>query len=108
MSTLNFVRWNMEWMNDLFGPNDQPAAFRPDNEISAHDKSSTIRQRRDDLSGALNELAPDIVVVVEGPNRTDELQLFFDQDMQGEWKTQVQPSKGQSQCIGIAVRIDQN
>ena len=30
MSTLKFVLWNMEWMNDLFGPNDQPAAFRPD------------------------------------------------------------------------------
>lgn len=108
MSTLKFVLWNMEWMNDLFGPNDQPAAFRPDNEKPAHHKSATIRKRRDDLSGVLNELAPDVVVVVEGPNRTEELQLFFDEDVQGEWITQVQPSKGQSQNLGVAVRIDQN
>jgi endonuclease/exonuclease/phosphatase family metal-dependent hydrolase len=107
MSTLKFVLWNMEWMNDLFGPNDQPAAFRPDDARPAHHKSATVRQRRDDLSGVLNELAPDVVVVVEGPNRTEELQLFFDEDVQGEWKTQVQPSKGQSQNLGIAVRIDQ-
>jgi endonuclease/exonuclease/phosphatase family metal-dependent hydrolase len=108
MSTLKFVLWNMEWMNDLFGPNDQPAAFRPDEEHPFHHPGATVRQRRDDLSGVLDELAPDIVVVVEGPNRTEELQLFFDQDVQGEWKTQVQPSKGQSQDIGVAVRVDQN
>jgi len=107
MSALEIVLWNMEWMNDLFGPNDQPAAFRPDNERPFHSPGSTIRQRRDDLSGVLNELAPDVVLVVEGPNRTEELQLFFDQDVQGQWKTQVQPSKGQSQNLGVAVRIDQ-
>lgn len=108
MSTLKFVLWNMEWMNDLFGPNDGPAVFRPDNERPFHTPEATVRQRRDDLSGVLDELAPDLVVVVEGPNRTEELQLFFDQDVQGEWKTQVQPSKGQSQNIGVAVRIDRN
>lgn len=108
MSTVKFVLWNMEWMNDLFVPNDQPVAFRPDDERPSHHADATIRQRRNDLSGVLNELAPDIVVVVEGPNRTEELQLFFDEDVQGDWKTQVQPSKGQSQNLGVAVRVDQN
>ncbi|MEA4906894.1 MAG: hypothetical protein VB089_04700 [Anaerolineaceae bacterium] len=106
MPELKMVLWNMEWMNDLFGPNDQPAAFKPDDDHPAHDSGATIRQRRDDLSGVLNELAPDLVVVVEGPNRTSELQLFFDQDVQGTWKVEVQPSKGQSQNIALAVRTD--
>ena len=107
MSDLTLAVWNMEWMNDLFGPNTEPPAFRADDHAPTHHKSSTVRQRRDDLSGVLDELAPDIVVVVEGPNRTGELELFFDQDVDGDWAVEVQPSKGQSQCVGIAVRVDQ-
>jgi hypothetical protein len=56
----------------------------------------------------LDELAPDVVAVVEGPNRAGELQLFFDQDVQGDWQIQAQHSKGQSQNIGIAVRVNQD
>ncbi len=107
MASLRMVLWNMEWMNDLFGPNDQPPAFKPDNAEPAHHRSATVRKRRDDLAGVLKELQPDIVVVVEGPNRAGELQLFFDQDMPGIWKAGVQHSKGQSQNVGIAVRVDE-
>lgn len=107
MAELKFVVWNMEWMNDLFGPNDLPPAFKADNETPFHTPGSTVRQRRDDLSGILNELSPDLVVVVEGPNRTGELELVFDQDVDGDWAVAVQYSKGQSQNVGLAVRVDQ-
>ncbi len=107
MSGLKLVVWNMEWMNDLYGPNNLPAAFKADDEIPYHAQGCTVRQRRDDLSGVLNELAPDIVVCVEGPNRASELQLFYDKDVEGDWVVQTQYSKGRSQIIGIAVRIDQ-
>ena len=107
MSDLKLVVWNVEWMNDLYGPNDEPPAFKADDAVPFHTSGATVRQRRDHLSGVLNELTPDIVVVVEGPNRDGESQLFFDQDVQGDWKVKVQYSKGQSQNIGIAVRVDQ-
>lgn len=107
MADLKLVVWNMEWMNDLFGPNDGPPAFRDDGEEPLHSPGSTVRQRRDDLSGVLNELAPDIVVAVEGPNRTGELQLFFDEDVDGDWQAHTQHSKGQSQNVGVAVKMDQ-
>lgn len=107
MPSFKLVLWNVEWMNDLFGPDDQPPAFRADGEEPLHNKGTTVRERRDDLSGVLNELAPDVVVVVEGPNRTGELQLFFDEDVEGEWKAEAQVSKGQSQDVGVAVRTDQ-
>jgi hypothetical protein len=107
MAGLKLLLWNMEWMNDLFGPNDQPPAFKPDGAKPTHHPQATVLQRRQHLSGVLNELTPDIVVVVEGPNRTGELQLFFDEDVEGTWKTEVQYSKGQSQNIGIGVRLDQ-
>jgi endonuclease/exonuclease/phosphatase family metal-dependent hydrolase len=35
------------------------------------------------------------------------LELFFDQDVDGDWAVTVQYSKGQSQNIGLAVRVDQ-
>ena len=108
VTELSFLLWNMEWMNDLFVSNDEPPGFRPDDDEPAHHRGATVRERRDHLSGALNELVADVVVVVEGPNRAEELQLFFDEDVQGNWETWVQPSKGSAQCVGVAVRTDHN
>ncbi len=106
---LKFVVWNTSWMNDLFtspaNPN-APAHFRADADHPQHSPKTTVRKRRDDLAGVLRELSPDVVVVVEGPNRMQELQLFFDQDMGGGWAVHVQPTKGQSQCVGVALRKD--
>ena len=107
MSPIKLAVWNMEWMNDLFVANDQSPAFKPDDAVPAHSPGATVKQRRDDLSGVLKELQVDIVMLVEGPNRSEELQLFFDNDMPGTWQTWVQPTKGQSQLVGIAVRTDE-
>jgi endonuclease/exonuclease/phosphatase family metal-dependent hydrolase len=109
LTDTRLLLWNMEWMNDLFvsGEEDDPAQFRPDEEEPTHHKDATVRQRRDHLSGVLDELAADVVIVVEGPNRAGELQLFFDADVEGDWRTWVQPSKGSLQCIGVAARVDQ-
>jgi hypothetical protein len=90
LPSLNLVLWNMEWMNDLFVSNEEPPAFRPDDAVPAHHSGATVRERRDHLSGALDELSPDIVVIVEG-----------------EWRTGVQVTKGMSQCVGVAARVDQ-
>jgi len=108
MSEIKLVVWNMEWMNDLFGSNDLPPAFKADQDTPFHTPGSTVKERRMDLAGILNEIAADLVVVVEGPNRTGELELFFTHDVEGDWEVQVQYSKGQSQNVGIAVRVDQN
>jgi endonuclease/exonuclease/phosphatase family metal-dependent hydrolase len=106
MPNLKMLEWNMEWMNDLFVSGNQEAQFRPDNEKPQHGGDTTIRERRDHLSGVINELAPDFVVVVEGPSLRDELQLFFSQDVAGTWEVVLQTSPGQSQNIGLAVRTD--
>ena len=92
-------------MNDLFVADSGPAAFRPDGAQSEH-TGATIRQRRNDLAGVINDMAPDIMVLVEGPSRGEELQMFFDADVQGTWQTVLQPSKGGTQNIGLAVRTD--
>jgi endonuclease/exonuclease/phosphatase family metal-dependent hydrolase len=103
MATLKLLIWNMEWMNDLF---DEKGHFHPDKHKPAHAQSTTVRTRRNHLSGVINDLQPDIVVVVEGPNRESELKLFFDLDVTGTWDVKLQPSPGSSQCIGCAIRTD--
>jgi hypothetical protein len=109
MADMKIVVWNVEWMSDLFVPASQPPAFRPDDEKPTHSPGATIRKRRDDLAGVLRELAPDLAVLVEGPGRNEDLQLFFDQDLnEHTWKTHVQVSHaaGQPQNISLAVRTD--
>lgn len=107
MATIRFGVWNMEWMNDLF--TDGPA-FKPDDETvrgpGAGKSSPTVKQRRESLSGVLKEIDIDALVVVEGPNKASELQLFFDTDVEGTLSCDVQPSKGSSQIVGLAVRTD--
>jgi endonuclease/exonuclease/phosphatase family metal-dependent hydrolase len=107
MADLKLVVWNVEWVNDLFEPGNGPAAFRPDATEPQHSRGTTVLKRRQDLSGVLNELALDVAVLVEAPSRSEELQLFFDQDVEGTWQAIVQRSPGQAQNVGIAVRLDQ-
>ena len=106
MVSVNFITWNMEWMNDLFTAGSGAAQFRADDTVPQHSPDTTVRERRNHLSGALNEFAPDVVVVVEGPSTRDELKLFFDTDVQGTWDVELQATSGSAQNIGIAVRTD--
>src|SRR4030095_6026812 len=106
MSTIKLLCWNVEWMNDLFTAGSGAAAFRPDSKRPQHTTDTTVKTRREHLSGVLKDLAPDVVVVCEGPSRKEELKLFFDTDMPGTWQVDLQRSPAQSQNIGIAVRTD--
>ncbi|HTO48808.1 MAG TPA: hypothetical protein VML91_14305 [Burkholderiales bacterium] len=101
---LRLLLWNMEWLNDLFAAGNGP--FRPDGEKLAYGTGSVaVRKRRTDLSSVIREVEPDIVVVVEGPNRNEELDLFFRTDVGAEWRTFLQPTSGSAQCIGAAINI---
>ena len=106
MSTIKLLCWNVEWMNDSFTAGNGPAAFRPDTEKPLHNTDTTVKTRREHLSGVLKDLTPDVVVVCEGPSRKEELKLFFDTDVPGTWQVDLQRSPAQSQNIGIAVRTD--
>ena len=58
------------------------------------------------ISGVINEINPEVIIIAEGPNKTEELQTFFDEYITGTWKTFIQPSEESSQCMGVAIRID--
>lgn len=68
-------------------------------------KNNTVDDRISDIAGVINEMDLQALVVIEGPNRVEELQLFFDRDeVGGDWKCAVQQSGAQS--VGLAIRVD--
>jgi exonuclease III len=103
MNGIKVLCWNMEWMNDLF---DEAGNYHPDAHKPVHATDTTVLTRRKHLSGVINDIDADVIVIVEGPNKALELQRFFDTDVAGVWKTHIQTTAGSSQCIGCAVRVD--
>lgn len=94
----------MEWLNELF--TGDPPQFHPDDH-SGYMTKQKVGERRKDLAGVINEVDSDIWVITEGPNRVEELQLFFDDPLiNGTWHCAVQSSGAQS--LGIAVKQDNN
>ena len=102
MAQIKFALWNAEWFNELFTGN--PPDFKSYYEKGYMTKE-IIGHRMRDLTGVINDINSDIWVIVEGPNQSSELQLFFDQhSINGDWQCVVQPAGAQS--VGLAVRTD--
>ena len=103
MSEIKFSLWNIAWMNNLFKSDDGGSIeFQPDNHVPHLGyRGATVKQRREDISGVIHDISPDVLVITEGPNQDSELQHFFDTDVNGDWKCFVQQSGAQS--IGIAI-----
>ncbi len=117
MTEIKLAVWNMEWLNNLFVSGNGPAAFKGDDDNADREGKTKVGDRLAKLQLGLQTVNADLIVVVEGPNRTEELQLLFDQLAPGTWKTHIQVSKSingpgrsdtwsSSQCVGVAVRND--
>lgn len=102
MENLRLMLWNMEWLNRLF---DENSEFHPDNNYYDERSKVTYKQKKNDLKAVIEEINPDILVVVEGPSSPAELQLFFDFIEPGAWITDLQTTTRSIQNIGIAVNI---
>ncbi|MGP1352520.1 MAG: endonuclease/exonuclease/phosphatase family protein [Parasphingopyxis sp.] len=118
MTDIRLAVWNMEWLNNLFTTDDNDdVIFKPDDEDGDRSGKHTVGERKALIGSGLVHIDADLVVVVEGPNKTEELQLLFDELAPGDWTTYIQVSKSingpgrtdvwsSSQCVGIAVRTD--
>jgi endonuclease/exonuclease/phosphatase family metal-dependent hydrolase len=118
LGQIKLVCWNMEWLNDLFVADSAGAvAFRPDSEAPQHNAKTTVGERKALLRRGLAHLDADAMVIIEGPSKTEELQLLFEALAPGAWVTHLQRSVSPNgphrtdkftsqQNVGIAVRTD--
>ena len=122
---MRFAVWNLEWLNDMVTTDrDGRAVLKPGDARVRGPKppwqteNPTVAERSALIAAGLADLDADLIVVVEGPNLTGELQAIFDALAPGSWLCHVQRSRydsrpgpegrrlGSSQCVGIALRLD--
>lgn len=72
MSQLKLVTWNVEWMNNLFSNN------APKQDVES-------QTRLGQISSVISDLAPDILVILEGPNDIAEMQSFVNDFLGGSY-----------------------
>lgn len=76
MPNLKVASFNIEWMNDWFTSDSDPAAFLPsftkEEHINDTDRTASRAAR------VIRDIDPDILAVQEGPSRPAEMALFID------------------------------
>jgi hypothetical protein len=121
---LKLVSWNMDWFADLFAEDDEgrpvlkadDMLVRGPSPMNRRGSAPTVAHRMRLLKKAIIDLDPDIILVLEGPNRSEALAHFFNLLGHGEWTCHVQqsryarvpdgPIEEARRCIGLAVRTD--
>lgn len=113
--------WNMEWLNDLV--DSSAGALKPnDRNVRGprppwKNEGPTVAERITLLREGLADLDPDILLIVEGPDRTEDMEILMAAISDAEWVIHIQRSRFPSapdntrqntstQCVGIALRTD--
>lgn len=113
--------WNMEWLNDLVDSG--AGAVKPDDETVRGPKppwqkaNPTVAERIALLREGLADLDPDILLIVEGPDRTEDMKVLMAELSDAEWAVSMQRTRyllspegtrrqTSTQCVGIALRTD--
>ena len=113
--------WNMEWLNDLV--DSSQGTLNPDDRNVRGPRppwereGPTVAERIALLREGLADLDPDILLIVEGPDRTEDMEVLMAAISDAEWAIHIQSSRFPSgpdnprmntstQCVGIAVRTD--
>ena len=77
MPSVLVCSFNVEWMNDWFTTDAEPAAFRDSFTRDGHTSDTAETATR--TAGVIRAIDPDVLAIAEGPSRPDELQLFIDE-----------------------------
>ncbi|TVQ95107.1 MAG: hypothetical protein EA400_00420 [Chromatiaceae bacterium] len=80
---MKLVNWNIEWMNDWFAPISAGApAWRQDNPGRGITDVAGLAAR---VASVIEQLAPDVVTIQEGPSRLGEMELFVTDHLNGDF-----------------------
>ncbi|PYS41286.1 MAG: endonuclease [Acidobacteria bacterium] len=76
MPEIRICSFNVEWMNDWFTSDSEPAAFKPQfrDRDSSHLNDTDVTAKR--TAAVIRAVDPDILAIQEGPSRQSELELF--------------------------------
>ena len=98
MPTVRICSINVEWMNDWFTPDSEPAAFRPQfrRDGQVNDTAETAQR----LADMITAIEPHIVAIQEGPSRAAELALFVREYLGDAYRFFLGDSGGQ-QKLGL-------
>lgn len=98
---MKVANWNIEWMNDWFTPiSAGPPAWRRNNPGKSIADVAALAQR---VAGVVRAMAPDLLMVQEGPSRVGEMQLFVDDYLDGAYEV-IGPSGSGAQRLYALVR----
>jgi endonuclease/exonuclease/phosphatase family metal-dependent hydrolase len=75
MPIIRIASANLEWMNDWFTSDSQPAAFKNAFSRDGYNNSTAITAQR--VARLISAIDPDILAIQEGPSRSEELDLFI-------------------------------
>ena len=113
--------WNMEWLNDLVVSSTgelKPADTNVRGPRPPWEREGpTVGERIALLREGITDLDPDILVVVEGPDLTEDLEAIMAAISDADWEIYSQrsryprepggnPVQASTQCVGIAIRTD--
>ncbi|KGJ02844.1 hypothetical protein SAMN04487972_12722 [Paracoccus halophilus] len=118
---MKLVVWNMEWLNDLV--DSEAGALKPGDRnvrgprLPWKNEGPSVAERIALLREELTDLDPDILLIIEGPDRTADMEILMASISEVRWFTHIQRSRFPSspdnprlststQCVGIAVRTD--
>ena len=97
MPTIRICSVNVEWMNDWFTPDSEPAAFRPQ-----------FREAARRAADMITAIEPQIVAIQEAPSRLAELRLFVDSYLGGAYDAFLGESGGAQKlallCRGVTAQ----
>lgn len=117
--------WNLEWLNDLVTSDEDGGSQlkAPEREVRGPRPQGrrgrpTVAERSELIAQGLADLDADLIVIVEGPDLTSDLQAIFDALAPGQWHCYAQRSRyplspqpgarmqPSTQCVGLAMRLD--
>ncbi|MEM6844638.1 MAG: endonuclease/exonuclease/phosphatase family protein [Bacteroidota bacterium] len=99
---MKIANWNIEWMNRWFNSDSDPVALKTPEQaqnVGISDLPDLMRR----VGQVIENIQADVIAIQEGPSRREEMQLFVNQALQGQYDIYGPSGMGQ-QKLYVLVR----
>ncbi|MEO1004154.1 MAG: endonuclease/exonuclease/phosphatase family protein [Cyanobacteria bacterium J06638_7] len=98
---MKIANWNIEWMNKWFSSDGQDPTWRDSSDIPGVTDINDLARR---VAAVIKTMDPDILMIQEGPSRSQELKLFVDRYLDGDYTILGPSGKGQQKLYALVKR----